>query len=148
MASIFDVFKKAKSDLETRLKALRTDIEAKQRERDALRAAPAARADVKAALGAYIGTLGADYTTALSSTVATLARQPHLLAGMSQAPGKLLRTPILGAAEPMADHLSAKALDSAFAALFGSSRRSSRCSSATCPTSCARTSTGNSSTAP
>ena len=79
--------KAALTGLKTDQRKRRTQLEALRRERDLVATAPAARADIKAALRAYVDAGGARYSTLLQRAVAPLVAKPSMLTDAERVAG-------------------------------------------------------------
>lgn len=108
--------RKATQDLQTQATDTRDRREVVRRKRDALRARPADRSDIKAMMTGYIREQRAQYVAKLGENLAPFIRNPENI--RIDAQRKRLLT-IVGVAVPGAEFINAKDADGAFCALFG-----------------------------
>lgn len=79
--------KAALTGLKTDQRKRRAQLETLRRERDLVATAPAARADIKAALRAYVDAGGERYSTLLQRALAPLVAKPSMLADQERVAG-------------------------------------------------------------
>ena len=110
------IARKATQDLQTSAIDTRDRREVVRRKRDALRARPADRSDIKTMMTAFIREQRAQYIAKLGANLAPFARNPENI--RLDAQRKRLLT-IVGVAAPGAEFINAKDADGALCALFG-----------------------------
>lgn len=118
MFKLIESFRRSSKDLRTQLADLERQEQALRHRRDVLQAQPAAKADIKAMLLAWLDAMGGDYPATLQASLKQFITRPVVsIPADGRAPMLHMISPV-GAAMPPASNLVPGDLDRLFAALF------------------------------
>ncbi|MFO1217654.1 MAG: hypothetical protein U1E89_04635 [Burkholderiaceae bacterium] len=115
LSTIGSLLRRATKSLSEQLAALRTEIDRLERERDAVKYAPAARADVKVFVESWVQRCGSTYGDVLQAALREVIRAPHTMQDERRAGLSLSIVMPAGFGEAA----NARDFDVALCALFG-----------------------------
>lgn len=120
LASLFSGIKRAAQDARTKLAELSEQEQQLRRQRDALIAQPAAKADVKRLVSSWVDSAGSDYKQALQIALNDFIRRPAQIPARAE----LKHLSPLGAVKPFESDLGAGHVDQVMAAIFAEQMKS------------------------